>query len=235
VPSEPAWPRLVATSTDAWIWLTDLDDPGSDPAAAFDLLSEDERARAGRFVFDVHRRRFVAGRAGLRTLLAERLACGPRDLRFEYGPSGKPSLAGGALRFNLSHSDRLALVAVARDAELGVDIERIRPLANMDLVAERVFSAAEREALGRVDPARRADAFFAGWTRKEAYIKARGEGIGLLSAVEVALTPGDAPRLIRVAGQPSELERWALHAFDPAPGYTAAVCIEGAGRRWTAL
>jgi 4'-phosphopantetheinyl transferase len=237
VPSEPAWPRPVATSDDAWIWLTDLDAAADDdPGAPLALLSDDEQARAGRFVFDVHRNRFVACRAALRTLLAGRLGCSPRDVRFAYGPAGKPSLAGGAgLRFNVSHSDRFALLGLAEGAELGVDIERIRTLRDLDLVADRVFSAAERESLRGVASDRKAEAFFAGWTRKEAYIKARGEGIGLLAAVEVALAPGDPPRLISVAGQPAEPDRWSIEAFAPLPGLAAAVCIEGRGRRWTPL
>ena len=178
MPSEPAWPRPVATSGDAWIWLTDLDAAADDdPGAPLALLSDDEQARAGRFVFDVHRNRFVACRAAL----------------------------------------------------------RIRTLRDLDLVADRVFSAAERESLRGVAPDRKAEAFFAGWTRKEAYIKARGEGIGLLAAVEVALAPGDPPRLISVAGQPAEPDRWSIEAFAPLPGLAAAVCIEGRGRRWTPL
>ena len=228
VPSDSSWARLIATSGEAAIWLADLDaaDAGE---RALAVLSEDERARAARFVFDVHRRRFIACRAWLRQQLGERLTRAPHDLRFEYGPVGKPSLSGGALRFNVSHSDRYALLAVA-DAEIGVDIEQERPLSDMDALAERVFSAAERQALAQVPAGRKAEAFFAGWTRKEAYIKARGEGIGLLAAIEVALTPGEPPRLIRVDGQPDELERWSIQALSPVQGFAAAVCVEGRGR-----
>ncbi|HZI78371.1 MAG TPA: 4'-phosphopantetheinyl transferase superfamily protein [Vicinamibacterales bacterium] len=235
MPWEPAWSRLIATSGDASIWLADLDaaDAGE---SALAILSEDERVRADRFVFDIHRRRFIACRAWLRTRLAERLGRPPASLRFEYGPVGKPSLFGGEpLRFNVSHSDRHALVAMAEGAEIGVDIERLRPLSDMDALAARVFSTAEQAALGRVPADRRIDAFFAGWTRKEAYIKARGEGIGFLGAIEVALSPGETPRLIRVAGQPEELQRWSLEAFTPVPGCAAAVCLEGPGRHWNAL
>ncbi len=233
MPSDSAVPRLVATSGDAGIWLVDLDGADADPAAALALLSGDEQARAERFVFDVHRRRFVTGRAALRTLLGERLGCPPSHAALRLRAGGEAGAERRSrTRFNVSHSDRYALVAIATGAELGVDIERVRPLRDMDLVAERVFSAGEREALGQVPPDRKAEAFFAGWTRKEAYIKARGEGIGLLGAVEVALAPGDAPRLIRVAGLPDEPERWSIGAFCPVPGFAAAVCIEGRGRRW---
>jgi 4'-phosphopantetheinyl transferase len=226
---------MVASSADAWIWLADLDDPDRDLESARALLSDDESTRAARFVFDVHRDRFVACRAWLRALLGERLGRDAFGLRFEYGPSGKPGLAGSGPRFNVSHSDRYALLAVAERGEVGVDIERIRPMRDMDSVAERVFSVAERAALNRVPGERRVEAFFAGWTRKEAYIKARGEGIGLLSAIEVALAPGEAARLIRVAGQPDELGRWSIEAFAPVAGFAAAVCLEGRGRLWNTL
>jgi 4'-phosphopantetheinyl transferase len=226
---------MVAASTDAWIWLADLDDPGRDLDAAHALLADDERARAERFVFDQHRHRFVVCRAWLRAQLAGHLRRDPAALRFEYGPAGKPALVGPGPRFNVSHSDRYALLVIAEGGEVGIDIERIRPMRDMDQVAERVFSAAERAALSRVPADRRMDAFFAGWTRKEAYIKARGEGIGLLGAIDVALSPGETPRLIRVAGLPAELERWSIEAFAPVPGFAAAVCLEGRGRLWNTL
>ena len=218
--------RLVATPGDAEIWLADLDaaDAGD---SALAVLSDDEQARARRFVFDIHRRRFVAGRAALRARLAERLGRAAGSLRFEYGPVGKPALAGGdTLRFNVSHSDRYALLAMGERAEVGVDIERIRPLSDMNALAERVFSGAERAALAEVPGDRKADAFFAGWTRKEAYIKARGDGIGLLDAIEVTLSPGDPPRLVRVTGQPDEPERWSIQSLSPVSGFAAAVCLQ---------
>jgi 4'-phosphopantetheinyl transferase len=214
----------VATSSGAEIWLADLD---AADGGDLTLLSEDERLRAGRFVFEVHRRRFVACRAWLRTRLSERLGCPAPSLRFEYGPAGKPSLTGDTpLRFNVSHSDRYALLAMIDGAEIGVDIERLRPLKDMDALAERVFSAGERAVLAAAPAALRTEVFFAGWTRKEAYIKARGEGIALLGAIEVALAPGDAPRLIRVDGRPAELQRWLLEPLSPISGFAAAVCIE---------
>jgi 4'-phosphopantetheinyl transferase len=220
----------MPTAGQTTVWLADLDaaDAGQD---ATDLLSDDERARAGRFVFDLHRRRFIVCRAWLRVRLAERLGVAPRDLQFHYGPMGKPALAGaGTLRFNVSHSDRHALLAIADGIELGIDIERVRPVTDMDALAERVFSEAERAALGRVPPERRVEAFFDGWTRKEAYIKARGEGIARLRAIEVALTPGEPPRLIRVDEQPEEPQRWVLEALSPVPGFAAALCMERPAR-----
>jgi 4'-phosphopantetheinyl transferase len=226
VPSEPAWSRPIATPRDATIWLADLDAADGGDADLL-LLSDDERARAGRFVFDVHRRRFIACRAWMRTRLAARLGRPPATLRFDYGPVGKPSLAGGGtLRFNVSHSDRYALLGMADGLEIGVDIERLRPLSDMDALAERVFSAAERATLAAVPADQKVEAFYAGWTRKEAYIKARGEGIALLQSIEVSLSPGDPPRLIRIEGQPDEPQHWSLEALSPAPGFAAAICMQ---------
>jgi 4'-phosphopantetheinyl transferase len=228
----PSWSRLVATSGDDAIWLADLDaaDAGD---AALAVMTDDERTRSARFVFDTHRRRFIACRAWLRHRLGERLGREAATVRFEYGPMGKPSLGTDAVCFNVSHSDRYALLAITHGTEVGVDIERVRPLADMDGLAARVFSDRERAALARVPPDDRADAFFAGWTRKEAYIKARGQGIGLLGAVEVELTPGQPARLLRLDGAPGELERWSIQALSPVAGFSAAVCLEAPGRHWT--
>ena len=228
----PFWSRLVATSGDDAIWLADLDAANADDTA-LSVLTEDERARAARFVFDTHRHRFVACRAWLRHRLGERLGRDAASLRFEYGAVGKPALAADALRFNVSHSDRYALLAITGHAEVGIDIERVRPLADMEGLAASVFSAAERDALAGVPADRKEDAFFAGWTRKEAYIKARGQGIALLKAVEVDLLPGRPARLLRVDGAPGELERWSIQALSPVAGFSAAVCVEGPGRHWT--
>ena len=233
MPSEPAWPRLVATSGDAWIWLADLDAADADDRAPSPCCPSDEQARAGRFVFDVHRRRFVACRAALRTLLAERLGLLPPGLRFEYGPAGKPSLAGGAgLRFNVSHSDRYALLAMAEGAELGVDIERLRPLRDMDLVAERVFSAAEREALGSVPADRKVGGLFRRLDAQGGLHQGPRRRHRAPGAVEVALAPGDPPRLIRVAGQPDEPDAWSLGRlarFRALPPPSASRAAAGAG------
>ena len=217
------------------MWLADLDAPDADAGAA--LLSSDEKARAARFVFDHHRRRFVAGRAALRRILGAEVGRSPGTLAFEYNPAGKPSLSNGVapgVHFNLSHSDQWALVAVTRIGAVGVDIEKRRPLADVLRLAQTAFSPNELEELRGVAPAGREDAFFAGWTRKEAYIKARGDRLAMLGDFDVSLA-ADRPRLTRVAGTASETERWALSSFVPVEGYAGALCVErtisSAGRR----
>jgi 4'-phosphopantetheinyl transferase len=227
VPSAVPSSALVVAAAGVSVWLADLDGP-HDHQAAFELLSEDERTRARRFVFDGHRRRFVACRALLRTLLADRIGGRAPDVRFEYGPVGKPALAGGTadgLHFNVSHSDRQALLAFSEGRAIGIDLQQMRPVSDIDRLAATVFSGAERDALARVPPDAQLQAFYNGWTRKEAYIKARGEGLGRLRAIDVALTPGEPARLLGVDGDPSEAARWSLEALSVLPGFAAALCV----------
>lgn len=222
---------LVVSTHHVRVWISDLDRQRDD-AADLELLSEDERVRAARFHFDVHRRRFVACRSLLRRLVAAELGTAPQDVSFQYGPFGKPALAGESeLKFNVSHSDRYALLGFTRGRDVGIDIERVRTLANLDHLAERVFSPAEQEEFSLVPPASRAEAFFSGWTRKEAYIKARGDGLQRLADFDVSLGPGEPVRLRRVQAEPEEPARWSLMALAPVPGFAAAVCVEDSAIR----
>ena len=208
------------------IWLVDLD--ADDTTASRALLSADETARAERFVFDHHRRRFVAGRSGLRRILADELNATPAALSFTYNTSGKPELNHGApaVRFNVSHSDRYALVAMTTVGAVGVDIEKTRPIADVLRLARTAFSSNELETLTALPASMREAAFFAGWTRKEAYIKARGDGLRLLGDFDVALPPEEPVRLKRVEGDADELARWTLLSLAPVAGYAAALCVE---------
>jgi 4'-phosphopantetheinyl transferase len=209
------------------LWLVDLDSPGDDDARA--VLSRDEAARAARFAFDRHRGRFTVGRAALRRILASELGADPAGLVFSYSAAGKPSLDhdAPALHFNLSHSHRWALVAVCRAGAVGVDIERERPLDDVLRLARTAFSPAELDELRTVPVLQQQQAFFAGWTRKEAYIKARGDQLALMREFDVSLA-ADSPRLLRVAGDAAEPGRWVLSSFVPVPGYAAALCVEAA-------
>lgn len=207
------------------IWLVDLD--ADDTEASRELLSPDEAARAARFVFDHHRHRFVAGRAGLRRILADELNTAPAALSFTYGARGKPELnhGGPPVRFNVSHSDRYALIAVTDAAAIGVDIEKTRAVPDVLRLARTAFSPNELAELTAVPAAAREEAFFAGWTRKEAYIKARGDGLRMLSDFDVALGPEEPVRLKRVEGDPEEPARWTLLSLAPAAGYAGALCV----------
>src|SRR5258707_310344 len=169
--------RVGASSTTLDIWFVDLD-VGAGALGGFrHWLSDDEFARAGRFHSDLHRARYIAGRAALRGVLADRLGCTPSEIRLSYGRNGRPMLEGGQgdFEFNLAHSGCDAVIALAGTAAVGVDIEPLLPLAEVESLARLVFSDAERCELELApDPV---SAFLNGWTRKEAYVKALGLGL----------------------------------------------------------
>jgi 4'-phosphopantetheinyl transferase len=195
------------------------------------ILAPDERQRADRFHFDLDRRRYVVGRGLLRTLLGHCLGTPADELRFDYSAFGKPSLAAGPrlpLQFNVSHSGELVLIALTLGRALGVDVERIRPDIAADRIATQFFSANECEALATLAGDIQCDAFFSCWTRKEAYLKARGDGLSLaLDQFDVAFLPGEAARLLETRHDPAEACRWALRQLDPGRGYKAALAVEG--------
>jgi 4'-phosphopantetheinyl transferase len=198
-------------------------------ARARPLLSDDERARADRFVFPHDRDRFVLARAGLRRLLAHYLDVAPAAPRFVVGPQGKPALPAPApLCFNLSHSGALALYAFTLALEVGVDVEAHRPEVLAENIAEHFFAPGEVAAMGRLAPEQRLDGFFACWTRKEAYIKARGLGLAIpLDSFHVALAPADAA-LLWVRDEPEAPRRWSLRSLAPGDGYSGALAVPAA-------
>lgn len=198
--------------------------------AAVAVLSEDERARADRFAFDRDRRRFIVARARLRHLLAARLDTTPETIRFSYGARGKPSLRGSEWRFNVSHCGDLAVFAFCRHREVGVDVESVRPLEDADAIAARFFSPRENAEYRSLQPAHRPRGFFNCWTRKEAFIKATGDGLAHpLDAFDVTLTPDAPARILRVGDRPGTACGWSLECFVPAPGYVAAVVTNTGG------
>jgi 4'-phosphopantetheinyl transferase len=195
-------------------------------------LSDDERGRAERFHFARDRQCFVGTRGLLRGLLGRYLGVEPAALRFAYGPRGKPSLVAegeaGRMRFNVSHSGGLALLAFAWDRDLGVDIERERLVPEYESIARSHFSPRERAALEGLAPAERPRAFFRCWTRKEAFIKATGDGLSFpLDEFEVTLAPGEPARLLRIEGDEKEARRWWLEDLEPAAGFAGALAVKG--------
>src|SRR5262245_1116395 len=211
------------------LWTIALERPDDLVGSLEETLSADERARAERFVFPRDRRRFVVARGALRSILASYLGLAPAALAFAYGPSGKPRLAGAAdLDFNLAHSHELALCAVTAGRPVGVDVEWQRPIADMLAVARTAFSPAERAALLARPEAERLPTFYRCWTCKEAYLKARGDGLTLpLDSFDVALAPDRPPALLANRLDPAEPGRWSLHVFAPAEGYVGALAVAG--------
>jgi 4'-phosphopantetheinyl transferase len=201
-------------------------------------LSADELHRVQRFRFQVHRDRFIAGRGLLRNILAHYLDMDPGQLRFCYDSGGKPRLAPaqaeGGLSFNLSHSHDLALYAFVMGREIGVDLEQVRFEPFDEGLAERFFAPAEVTALRALPLDRQVEAFYHVWTRKEAYVKARGQGLLVpLDEFEVSVTPDAPAALLRIQGNAREATRWTLQTLyptvqpDPGPGYVAALAVEG--------
>lgn len=244
---EPSWSPapdpVVLGEGDLHVWCAPLDPPAEEVRRYGALLSPDERAKVDRFRFERDRRRSTVARGVLRMLLGRYLETDPRGVGFRYESHGKPVLGEGlaahGMRFNVSHSAELALFAFARGRELGVDVEEVRLMEDAVEIAERFFSEAENAVFRTLPPEARDEAFFNCWTRKEAYIKAVGEGLSFpLHVFDVTLAPGEPARLL-ASRDPVQAERWSLHGLpDPAPGYRAALVVEGEGGevscwRWT--
>src|SRR5262249_48848883 len=195
----------------------------------FQMLTSDEQRRAERFYFPQDRQHFIAGRGILRVVLGKYLGREPHQLQFDYNLHGKPKLIGEKrLRFNLSHSHGLALYAVTWEREVGVDIEHVRPDFAGEAIAERFFSPNETAVLRSLPDHLRVAAFFNCWTRKEAYIKARGKGLAIpLDQFDVSLAPGEPAALLADRAAPPESQRWAMCCLAPGPGYAGAVAVEG--------
>lgn len=205
--------------------LFELDRTPEEIARLHAMLDEDERAQSTRFRFARDRRRFIARRGWLRTVLGEQLSRAPAEIVFVRNEFGKPfARQNGGLRFNLSHSDGLALCVIGRGVEVGCDLERRNPALACDETAERLFAPGERRSLRLLARPQWVEGFFNCWTRKEAYIKAIGLGLSHpLDAFEVSLRPDEPARLMRGAAG------WSLRAFEPAPDYHAAIVVQGVG------
>lgn len=212
------------------LWRIRLDRPAAALDADREVLSPDEIRRADRLRFPLHGRRLVAGRAALRRILGRYLDLPPSDVSFEYGPAGKPHLAGGGddLRFNYSDSGDLAVCAVSRGREVGVDLERMRRDVEFLRLAERWFAPSEIVALRRTPETALPASFYACWTRKEAFVKALGGSI-VRSTRRFSVTVDPAADEIGLAfpEDPEAADRWSLVSLRVAPGYAGALAIEG--------
>jgi 4'-phosphopantetheinyl transferase len=218
--------QLELNGREVALWAVRLEAPVETLEGIFSWLSADEADRAARFRFERHRRAFVLGRAVLRALAASYLRIGPADVSFVYGPKGKPELAKIAcpLRFNVSNSGDLAVYAFTLDCEIGVDVEHRRRVVEIDSIARRFFAPGEVAELMNLPQTERQQGFFNCWTRKEAYIKAVGDGLSVpLDSFEVSLLPGAPARMIGLDGSASAAALWTLHAFAPDTEYTGAI------------
>jgi len=223
---------LALPGDEVQLWRVDLDAISADEAGWQQALSSDELARASRFHFSRDRQRFVAARALLRRILASYLATDPNSLSFSYSKKEKPSLGpayvDSGITFNLSHSGGIALLAFSFRREVGIDVEQVRRDSDLEAIARRFFSTREQRQLAALPTEEKIDAFFRCWTRKEAYIKATGDGLSLpLRQFDVALAAGENNSLLATRPDDSEAGRWLLREVPAGPGYIAALCVRG--------
>jgi 4'-phosphopantetheinyl transferase len=225
-PSSPA-----IEEDEVHVWKVDL----SSPVTHVRLLSHDEHERAARFHFERDRQHFIAARSALRIVLGRYLNLPPESLVYAQTDYGKPFLtnpeAAGVL-FNLSHSGEVAVIAVAREREVGVDVEFMRPDFATNEVAEHFFSVAEIYTLSGLEPHLRTPAFFNCWTRKEAYVKARGEGLSMpLDVFDVSLAPDVPAAMLSNRVDESQPSHWIFQDLQIASDYAGALVIEAVAPR----
>ena len=247
---ETSWPAATIPPScsldEVHVWAVALNVPPEKNATLAATLSLEERERAKKFHYDQHRNRFIVGRGVLRVLLAGYLQGEPRKpgvaissggstisdvparLEFAYGSQGKPRLANpqSGIHFNLAHSNDLALIAITRLGEVGVDVELVRPMPDAERIAERFFSAGEAASIRTVPAVSRDAAFFSLWTRKEAWLKATGDGISeSLAKVEVTFLPNEIPRVLAIAADAVAAAEWSLLPLFPPAGFVGALAI----------
>ncbi|WP_157605142.1 4'-phosphopantetheinyl transferase superfamily protein [Schlesneria paludicola] len=207
--------------------------PDQVAALSRELLSDDERQKAARYRVDDPRRQFVACRSTLRRLIGEACQIPPRDLQFEYGAHGKPELSQVGwpenvprIEFSVSHSGQLGLIALTIDSAVGVDIEQRNPRVKALKLADRFFAASESQELVKLPAERLLDGFYKGWTCKEAYIKATGQGLSLsLSSFRVSMDPDHPVALIHVDGQPDAARHWTVQSLAVGDGHSASIMV----------
>ena len=225
------------TRGEVHLWRVHLDIPSAAVARVYTALSVDERDRTSRLAFERDQRRFIVAHGALRDVLARYLEVTPSRVGFAHNAAGKPALDpmfGSSLRFNLSHSGALALIAIAMDADVGVDVECVRAHRDYSEIARWFFSVAEAEYLASVPYAQHAEAFIRCWTRKEAFLKARGDGgVTAWDGLPLTFTTGAAEDPVEV--QSTAQGCWSIHTLRPAAGYIGALAIEGCDWRVTEL
>ena len=223
--------ELSLSSDEVHVWQAFLEREESHFNELARTLSENERLKAKRFYFQKDQRRFVVTHGILRNILGRYLNVEPKRLKFSYGRHGKPTLTGvtdgHSLCFNMSHSHSLALFAFTWGRKIGVDVEYVRSMPDAEEIADRFFSPRENAVFRTVPAGKKLETFFNCWTRKEAFLKAIGDGLSRsLDSFEVSLFPGEPARLLCVGGDPLEASRWHLRALAPAHGYVGAFVAE---------
>lgn len=216
------------------VWCANLEPDVERLSVLEKTISASEQKRAARFHFWKHRRRFVAGRGILRVLLGQYLGQPPSEIVFSYSKYQKPFIIEKNLEFNLSHSGGCALYAFCLASAVGVDLEKIRPITDAEGIARRFFSPSEYERFVILPNTTKHQAFFSCWTRKEAFIKALGEGLSYpLADFDVSFADGQPVRLNSIRGSEEAARDWTLKSLSPLEGFAAALAVQGQG--WTVI
>jgi 4'-phosphopantetheinyl transferase len=234
----PAPNDLTLADNEVHVWRAQLELSFSQMQQLSVILTDDELDRANRFSFEIDRQRFIAARGILRSILSRYTTIYPGHLRFSYNQYGKPFLApefsSYQLNFNLSHSDNMALYAITRNREIGIDVERVRSDVEYEEIAKQFFSVNERAILCMIPTEKKLEAFYNCWTRKEAYIKAHGEGLSLpLDSFDVSVSLWESPRLLNTKDEPQECSLWSVMDLRPGLGYVGALAVKGIGCRFS--
>jgi 4'-phosphopantetheinyl transferase len=231
-PQDIRWPaapaHLKIAPDELHLWLLHSPDFANQLPHLQTFLSAHELARAASFHFPKDRDAYIIRHGILRLILSRYLQQPPAEIEFHYSARGKPEIktTTSPLHFNDSHSADFVLYGVAAACPIGVDIEKARPIPEFEEIAANYFSPREVAMMRALTPELRMQAFYTAWTRKEAFLKATGEGIGEnLAKVEVTLAPNDQPEILAVPGDPQARSEWKLKAFSPAPGYLAAAAF----------
>jgi 4'-phosphopantetheinyl transferase len=241
---DPRWVAppvpLTLSREEVHVWRASLRPSASRVFCLRDTLAPDELERAEQYVFRRDRERYILGRGILRAILSRYLGVKPAELSFSYNCCGKPSLAApfhrNGFQFNVSHSDWLALYGVARGRKIGVDLERVNSDLDCEEIARHFFSKGEIAALCTLPEQSKHKGFYNCWTRKEAYVKAKGAGFSIpLDEFDVTLIPGVPARLLHTEWEPQEVTRWSFEELRPGRGYAAAIAVEGRPRHLTCL
>ena len=227
---ECLWPEASAFTElkegEVHIWCANLD--AADRLEMLErTLSPDEVKRVNRFRFHQHRRRYIVGRGTARVLIGRYLKKNPEDIVISYSEYNKPFLPNKNIRFNLSHSQEMVLFAFCPTADIGIDLERIRDIEDAEGIAARFFAATEFARFETVPVEERNEAFFNCWTRKEAFIKAVGEGLSYpLANFDVSFLPGEQVKINTIRLSAEEADQWSLYSLAPMPGYVGALAVK---------
>jgi len=221
--------NLIVSEEEVHVWRADLEVDENLQNSFLKLLSPDEKIRAGKFRFAKDRRNFIVARGILRSLIGKYLEINPAEIPFRYSEFGKPGIANhNLLEFNISHSQNIALFAFTKKFNIGVDVEFVNPNIEVKDIATKFFSANEIMNLLALSEQEQILAFFNCWTRKEAFIKAVGEGLSFpLDKFEVSLEPDKPAKLLATDWEPKAVSKWSVYSMSPGANFVGSLVIEG--------